>query len=280
MKKIAVLLTCITGLIFFTRCEGNMDDILAHKPEVEFLAEEGYCHTDGNFYVDTVINFMIQALPNASSESPLATFNFSIIDLNGNDLVNESTPITTDTLLVTKSFSSSKEGTYVVTATVTDSAGKINAAEIRLTLIDPNAGEIGRYDGYVNIVGEAVFDTLFPSQQITLDSLRASITLSEGSEPDMVNAIFEIEGEPYSVQCHQNGNQLEMEEIHLTRVIAEINDLELHFTINATATLDGDRMEISGPVTGTGQMNLLLFTIKANMTGQIDGSLEIVDEKP
>lgn len=279
MKKIAVLLACIVGLFCFTRCEDNMDDLLSQKPEIEFLAEEGYCHADGNFYVNTEINFMIQATPNTSSKSPLASFNFSIIDLNGNDLVDESITVASDTLLVTKSFSSAKEGTYLITATVTDAAGKVNAAEIHVTLIDPNAGVIGRYEGAVDIAGEVVFDTLLPQQHVTLDSLHACIILSSSTEPDMVNAIFEIEGEPYSVQCHKNGNQLEMEEIHLTRVLAEINNLQLDFLINITGTLDGDRLEISGPAIGTGQMNFLIFNVHANMEGQIEGVLEKVPEE-
>lgn len=279
MKKIALLLACIVSLCCFTRCVDNMDDLLAQKPEIAFLNEEGYCHADGNYYVGTEIEFKVQAMPNATSESPLVAFNFSIVDLNGNSLVDESATVTTDTLLVTKSFQCQKEGTYVVTATVTDSIGKVNAAELRITLVDPNAGEIGRYEGYVNIAGDVVFDTLLPQQQLDLDSLFARVVLSEGSAPDEVVAIVEIEGAPYSLTCHQQDGQLIMDEIHLTRVLTDLNNLELHFTIDMVGTLDGDRLQISGPVTGTGELNLLLLRVHATMSGQIDGTLERVQEE-
>lgn len=279
MKKIALLLACIVSLCCFTRCVDNMDDLLAQKPEIAFLNEEGYCHADGNYYVGTEIEFKVQAMPNATSESPLVAFNFSIVDLNGNSLVDESATVTTDTLLVTKCFTSQKEGTYVVTATVTDSLGKVNAAELRITLVDPNAGAIGRYEGYVNIAGDVVFDTLLPQQQLDLDSLFARVVLSEGSAPDEVVAIVEIEGAPYSLTCHQQDGQLIMDEIHLTRVLTDLNNLELHFTIDMVGTLEGDRLQISGPVTGTGELNLLLLRVHATMSGQIDGTLERVQEE-
>lgn len=278
MKKIAVILACIVSLCCFTRCVDNMDDLMAQKPEIAFLDEEGYCHMDGNYYVDTEVEFLIQAMPNTTSESPLVTFNFSVVDLNGNSLIDASEPVTTDTLLVTKSFRSQKEGTYLVTATVTDSAGKVNAAELRITLIDPTAGEIGCFEGYVNIAGDVVFDTLLPQQQLDLDSLFARVVLSNGNEPDEVVAIVEIEGEPYSLHCQQQGNQLTMEEIELTRVLTDLNNLELHFIINMVGILENDQLQISGPVTGDGDLNLLLLNVHATMSGQIEGTLEKVQE--
>ena len=279
MKKLAVLLACVVSLCCFTRCIDNMDDLLAQKPEVAFLAEEGYCHMDGNYYVGTMLEFLIQATPNATSESPLVAFNFSIVDLNGNSLVDDTEPVTSDTLLVTKSFTTEKEGTYLITATVTDSVGKVNAAELRITLVDPTAGEIGRYEGYVDIAGEVNFDTLLPQQQLDLDSLFTRVVLNNGSEPDEIVAIVEIDGEPYSLHCQQQGNQLTMEEIHLTRVLTELNNLELHFIINMVGTLENDQLQLSGPVTGDGDLNLLLLTVHATMAGQIDGTLEKVQDE-
>ena len=220
---------------------------------------------------------MFRIRPNANSKSPLYQYNFSITDLNGHDLVNETDHVWSDTLLVTKSFITEKAGTYIITASVTDTAEKVNTAVLNVTLIDPAAGQIGKYEGYVNISGEVVFDTLFPQQQLQQDSIKTSIILSEGDAPDEINAIVEIEGEPYSVVCHQHDGQLDMDEIHLTWTFAELNNLELHFIINMVGILNEDRLEISGPATGTGTMQILFFSATANMEGQIDGVLEKVE---
>lgn len=277
MKKLVVLFACFIGVLFFASCdEGTMEDILAQKPNIVFLNEEGYCHADCNEYVNTELHFLIQATPNANSKSPLYQYNFSITDLNGHDLVNETDYVRSDTLLVTKSFITEKAGTYIITASVTDTAEKVNTAVLNITLIDPFAGQIGKYEGYVNISGEVVFDTIFPQQQLQQDSIKTSIILSEGNAPDEINAIVEIEGEPYSVVCHQHDGQLDMEEIHLTRTFAELNNLELHFFINMVGILNEDRLEISGPATGTGTMQILFFSANATMEGQIDGVLEKV----
>lgn len=278
MKKLAVLFACIIGVLFFASCdETTMEDLLAQKPNIAFVDQEGYYHADCNEYVNTEMLFLIQASPNATSKSPLFIFNFTVTDINGYEIVNETEGVPTDTLLITKSFITEKPGTYIVTATVIDTAEKANTAELHVTLIDPAAGQIGKYEGYVNISGEVIFDTLYPQQHLQQDSIKTCIILSEGDTPDQINAIVEIEGEPYSVACHEHDGQLEMEEIHFTRTLPELNNMELNFIINMVGTWDGDRLEIHGPVTGTGKMQIFIFTATATMEGQIDGLLEKVE---
>lgn len=281
MKKLAALFACLIGVLFFASCEEqNFDDILAQKPSIAFLSGEGYCSQDGNYYVDTVLNFKVQATPNATSEAPLYGFNFSIDDLNGHNLVDTSFTVDTDTLLFTRSFQTQKAGVYIVTATVTDTAGKINSAELKISLVDPTANEIAKYAGYVSIVGDITFDTTtMPDQHVAQDSIPTLISLNRGTQENEVVAVVGIEGTPYPVTCIQEGNQLSFESFHITRTLPGAN-VELDMVISMSGTLEGDQLTVNGPVTGTGDLNLFIMVLHADMTGQIDGVLEKVEEEP
>lgn len=280
MKKIALLFACFIGVLFFVGCEGqNLDDVIAQKPAIAFLSGDGYCSQDGNYYVGTELQFKVQATPNSNSEAPLLGFNFSIADVGGHTLVDTSMTVEADTLLFTSSFQTEKEGVYIVTATVTDTAGKINAAELTISMINPESDKIADYIGYVSIVGDVVFDSAnIQDQHVAQDSILTQITLNHGSEENEVVAVVGIEGTPYPVSCIQEGNTISFESFHITRTLPGAN-VELDMVISMTGTLDGDQLAIEGPVTGTGDLNLFIMVIHADMNGHIEGVLQKVEDE-
>ena len=280
MKKLATLFACLIGILFFASCEEqNFDDILSQKPSVAFLSGEDYCYENGNYYVGTELQFKIQATPNSHSEAALLGFNFSIDDASNHNLADTSFSVDTDTVLFISSFQFVEAGTYVVSATVTDTAGKINTAELLISIIDPTADEIAKYSGYVNIVGDIVYDsTTIQDQHVVQDSMPTTISLNHGSQENEVVAIVGIEGTPYPVSCVQEGNQISFDSFHITRTLPGAN-LELDIVISMVGTLEDDVLTIEGPVTGTGDLNLFILAIHADMTGRIDGVLQKVEDE-
>lgn len=251
-----------------------------------FVEADGYISGNTSVLVGTELKFQIKISPNSGSQSPLAHFNLSIIDVNGNTLEDFNPVIEdpTSETIIYRTFSSEKATTFVVTATVTDESGKANIAELTVGYIEPIVAEIGLFKGKLNITGHITTDGPIVAgsnpidEQISIPDVVTKITLGS-TEDDKINAMIDIDGTPVVFQATRNGNNLVFDEFDFYKYINLYGvSINLNFTINMTGVLEDDTLTLSGTATGSSDITILI-NVHVNLTeGVITGLLNKVEE--
>lgn len=286
MKKLFLAMSCFMGLMFFASCDPEtINELMEQKPTVEFVAADGYISANTSVYVGTELNFKVKVAPNSGSESPLANFNFAITNLEGTTVLDQNPTLTTPGEAMTFEFTYLPEtaSNYVVTATVTDEAGKADVVAITVDCTEPVIAEIGTFQGILNINGTVSSDgELIPgtgviSEDLDISDIATTLVLGSTSE-DRVNVTIDLDGTPVTLQATVDGNTYIFDEFHFSRSINLITDITLDLIVNMTGVMDGDTMALSGTVTGTGSVVVLFTTVHVVLDGNIEGTLEKVEE--
>ena len=291
MKKLFFAMACVIGMMFFASCNPDaINDMLKQKPTVEFVSGDNLVSSFDGFWVGTELHFQIEATPNATSKSPIASIHFAIHDLQGTTVVakdytdfNGSEPV-----IIEETFSSNAPSTYVVSASIKDEAGKENFVEITVDYVEPIEAYIGTFEGMVTIEGDVKANQTLPGVNIddhyTAENLFTTITLGTVSEENRVIATFEIDGRPVSLYCtrdEETGN-LTFDEFHFNRTILLVSNiginLDLH--VNATAEMTEGKLNLNGTAYGTGALyGISLVSASATLSnGTITGEFNEVTE--
>ena len=285
MKKLAFALACIIGMMFFASCtQEQIDEILAQKPTVEFVSEEGYIHGNTSVYVGTELNFKVKVAPNSSSQSELAHFDFSITDLSGATVFNENPDIANPTgeNFFEFSLTPTVATTFAVTATITDKAGKANVAAITVDYVQPVIEGMGSFHGIININGHVTTNELVGytyDDDYTIEDLETTITLGTVDDNNHVSATLVIDDSPITLYGTMNGNNITFNEFHFFRTI-NISDIDvtIDLVMNVIGVLENDVLTLSGQAVGSGKTQILIAWLEADFDGVIEGSLDKVVE--
>lgn len=284
MKRIAFALACIIGVMFFASCtQEQIDEIMAQKPVVEFMAEEGFISKNCEATIGDVLNFKVKIAPNKGSEASLNSFTFTIMDLNGSIVWEEEPEITNpdgETIFTESYTPGENPTTFTVTATVKDAYGKMNAAVVIVDYVQPVEAELGVFKGTVNLNGTLESDTVFHNLPVRLNDLETTITLGSLGTDNKVSAAIVIDGTQVTRQGHLENNVITFDEFNLNNQTVSVPvgsfeyEIQLNLTINMTGTLDNDVMTLDGVVTGTSNVNLFAFISHVTMEGSIAGELQ------
>lgn len=284
MKKLFFGLACFIGLMFFASCtQEQIDDIMAQKPGVQFVSQEGYTAANTGIYLGESVNFKVKIAPNTGSESPLAHFDFSITDLSGATVLNENPTITepANENIFEFAFTPEYASTYAVTATVTDEAGKTNVASIVVNCVEPVLEGLGTFSGVINIVGHITTNEVVGytyDDDYNMENLATTLTLGAVSNDGRVSATLDIDGTPVTLYGTMTEGNITFEEFHFSKTITLGVDITLDLTMNMTGALENDVLTLSGPAAGEGKTMIAILEFKANFEGNIEGSLEKVAE--
>jgi len=284
MKKLFFALACVIGLMTFAGCtQEQIDDIMAQKPTVEFVSGEGLISTNNSFYVDTELNFKVKIAPNAGSNQPLTNFDFSITNLNGNTVYNRKPEFNASAEnILDFQFTPTEASTYTVTATVTDQAGKVNVATLVIDIAQPVIEGIGTFTGALNISGHVTTNEVVGysyDDDYNMENLVTTITLGAIDDNNRVSATIEIDGTPVTLYGTMVNDVITFDEFHFNKSISITVDVTLDLIMNMTGILANDELVLSGTATGSGSATVLLVTVTANYTGDIEGTLTKVVEE-
>lgn len=284
-------MACIIGMMFFASCtQEQIEDFMAQKPEVEFVAEEGFISGNCGVYFGTELNFKVTVAPNGSSESELSSFDFSIVDQHGNVVFNQKpefeNPAGENTF--TFKFTPEAASLYGVTATITDQAGKSNAAVLSIDYVIPVEPGVGVFEGTVNLTGHVTSNAV-AGQTIdetkTFENLATTITLGElNEETNRLMATIEVDGTPVTLEATMIDNEINFDRcIYYRTMPVEIGgipfaSLVLDLAVDLTATIDNGVMTLGGTAVGSGKAYALITVLEANFDGTMDGVLNQVVE--
>ena len=283
MKKLFFGLACIIGMMFFASCtEEALDNLLSQKPTIEFVADNGYISSNSSFYVGTELNFEVKIAPNSSTGSELAHLDFSIADMGGQTVYNENPDIEEPTgeNVFTFSYVSETPSTYVVTATITDQAGKANVISVVVDYVEPVVAEMGIYEGLLTINAHLTSNEVLSQtydDDVTYDDLPVSLALGAINEDGGIRATLEIEGVPASLYGVMEDNVITFDRFTFYKSINLIVDITIDLEMDLVATLNGNEMALEGTASGSGKTTVILSTFKVDMTGDIVGNLELIE---
>ena len=284
MKKLFFGLACFIGMMFFASCtQEQIDDILAQKPVVEFVSEEGFISGNTGIYLGEGLNFKVKIAPNSGSMSPLAHFDFSITDLSGATVLNDN-PTITDPAgenIFEFAFSPEYASTYAVTATITDEAGKANVATIVVNCVEPILEGLGTFSGMININGHITTNEVVGytyDDDYKIEDLATTLTLGAVNEDNRISATLDIDGTPVTLYGTMDEGNITFEEFHFSKTVTLGVDITLDLTMNMTGVLANDVLTLSGPAAGEGKTMIAIIEFKADFVGDIEGSLEKVAE--
>lgn len=284
MKKLFFGLACIIGMMFFAGCtQEQIDDIMAQKPGVQFVSEEGYTSGNTGIYLGEGLNFKVKIAPNTGSMSPLAHFDFSITDLSGATVLNDNPTITNpaNENIFEFPFTPEYASTYAVTATVTDEAGKTNVATVVVNCVEPIAEGLGTFTGMINIMGHITTNEVVGytyDDEYNMENLVTTLTLGAVGEENRVSATLDIDGTPVTLYGTMDGSSITFDEFNFSKTITLGVDITLDLTMNITGTLENDELTLIGPAAGEGKTMIAILEFKASFNGDINGSLEKVAE--
>lgn len=285
MKKLFFAMACVIGLMTFASCTQEViDDILAQKPTVEFVSEDGFTSTSTSFYVGESINFKVKVAPNSGSQSELDHFDFSITTKEGTVVFNQNPEITDPAgeNYFTFSFAPEVADNYTVTATITDKAKKANVAAIIIDYVQPVVEGIGTFDGMVNINGHITSNSVqnFPPYDEDYDITDIPLHLVLGTNVEgKINATLEIDGNPVTLYATQDGENLIFDQFHFYKEIELTpQNVTLDLTMNMTGVMHDDTLTLSGECAGNGSTTILVVVFQVDMTGTIEGTLNKVVE--
>lgn len=280
MKKIFFALACVIGLMTFASCDQEViDDIMAQKPTIEFMAEEGFIASNTSVYVGTELNFKVKVAPNSGSESELAHLDFSITDLTGATVFNQNPEFTNPNgeNVFVWSFTPETPSTYVVTATLTDKANKVNIVKVVVDCVQEITEGIGTFTGKLDILGHITSNTIsnIPpyDEDYNLENLDMKVVLGNNVN-GKVNVSMEIDGTPVTLYATMEGNNLVFDPFHFYKEIELTpQNVILDLVMNMTGVLDGDNLTLGGNCAGSGSTQIIVVTFTVNMTGTIQGNL-------
>ena len=287
MKKLFFGMACIIGLMFFASCTQEViDDIMAQKPTVEFVAEEGYISGNtGVYFNEEELNFKVKVAPNSGSEAALSHFDFSITDMTGATVVNENPEITkpNEENIFEFTFKPTYPSTYVVTATITDANGKVNLVKVVVDCVEPVVEGIGTFSGMININGHITSNEIAGQQaydqDYNLENLATTLTLGAVDEENRVSATLDIDGTPVTIYGTMVDGAITFDEFQFNKTINLFVDVTLDLKMNMNGVLADDVLTLSGTAVGSGKTQVVLVFLEVNFDGTIDGSLEKVVER-
>jgi hypothetical protein len=279
MKKLFFAMACVLGLMFFASCDPEIiNELMEQKPNVEFVTADGCISNNTSVYFGTDLNFQVKVSPNASSQSPLAHFDFSITDLGGKTWTDN--PEITDPngeMIFSETFSPEAASTYVITATITDENNKANIASITVDCVIPVEEGIGTYAGMIDINGHITSNEIAGQsydEDYSFSGIPVEIILGENVEGG-VNATFEVEGAPVTLYGTMEDNTIHFNDFHFYKDINLLQTVLLKLNMDMTAVLSEDHntLTLSGPCDGEGSTQVVATNFKVEMTGVIDGTL-------
>ena len=276
-------MACIIGLMFFASCNPEtFNELLEQKPNIEFVENDSNVQNNATVYVGTELIFQVKMEPNATSSSPLKTLSFTILDTNGNTLMDEPTDLTTmegNPLMVKKTFVPESVTTLMIEAVVEDAAGKKNSAVMNVTCIAPPADDefIGNFAGQVSIICDVTSDNpQLNGQQLNTGELPAEISLSCDAD-DNALASFLLDGTEIIISGKRNGNKYTFDQFQYTTTVNFVFDIDLNINITMTGVLEDGVLTVSGDANGTG--SALFNMVQANLQGHIEGQMEKIVEE-
>ena len=284
MKKLFFALACVVGLMTFASCTQEViDDIMAQKPEVEFVTGEGLVSANTSIYLGEELNFKVRVAPNSGSESELAHFDFSITDLTGATVFNQNPEFTNAAGENTFEFTFTPQAasTYAVIATVTDKAGKANVAKVVVDCVEPVLEGLGTFTGEIDILGHVSTNEVIGytyDNDYNMEGLATILTLGAIDENNRVSATLEIDGTPVTLYGTMVEGIITFDEFHFNKTISITVDVTLDLVMNMTGVLQDDVLTLSGTAIGAGSTMVTVLQITANYNGTIEGSLEKVAE--
>ena len=284
MKKLFFALACVVGLMTFASCTQEViDDIMAQKPEVEFVTGEGLVSANTSIYLGEELNFKVRVAPNSGSESELAHFDFSITDLTGATVFNQNPEFTNAAGENTFEFTFTPQAasTYAVIATVTDKAGKANVAKVVVDCVEPVLEGLGTFTGEIDILGHVSTNEVIGytyDNDYNMEGLATILTLGAIDENNRVSATLEIDGTPVTLYGTMVEGTITFDEFHFNKTISITVDVTLDLVMNMTGVLQDDVLTLSGTAIGAGSTMVTVLQITANYNGTIEGSLEKVAE--
>ena len=284
MKKFFFGLACIIGMMFFAGCtQEQIDDIMAQKPYISFVSEEGFISGNTSLYVGDEMKFKVKANPNPGSESELTHFDFSITDLSGTTVFNENPDFTDPNgdNYFEFTFTTQVASTYTVTATVTDKAGKVNLVNLVIDYVEPIAEGLGTFTGAIYLNGHITTNEVVGytyDDDYDIENLTTTLTLGTVEEGNRVSATLDIDGTPVTLYGNMEGNTITFDEFHFHKTITLGVDITLDLVMNITAEMTDNVMTLSGTATGSGKTMIVVVEFVANFDGTINGSLEKVTE--
>lgn len=285
MKKLFFAMACFMGLMFFASCDSEViNEIMEQKPTVELVSEEGFISSNTSVYVGTELNFKVKVAPNSGSESPLAHFDFSITNASGTTVFNENPEFTDPSgeNIFTFSYTPNVASTYIVTATVTDEAGKANVDGVTIDYVEPVVEGIGTFEGLMTINGHITSNSVqnLPAydEDYDINDLPIQIVLGTNDE-GKINATLDIDGTPVTLYATQDGDNLVFDEFHFNREIELMpQNVVLDLIINMTGVMDGDNLTLSGTCSGAGSTTIVVVVFEVNLEGTLTGELQKVAE--
>ena len=284
MKRFFFALACVIGLMTFASCTQEViDDIMAQKPVVEFVTEEGMVSTNTSIYLGEELNFKVKVAPNSGSESQLAHFDFSITDLTGATVFNQNPEFTDPTTenFFEFTFTPEAASTYAVTATVTDQAGKANVATVVVDCVEPVLEGLGTFNGTIDIIGHVTTNEVVGytyDGDYNMEGLVTTLTLGTVDENNRVSATLEIDGTPVTLYGTMTEGTITFDEFHFNKTITITVDVTLDLVMNMTGVIENDVLTLSGTATGAGSTMVIVLQVTADYNGTISGTLEKVVE--
>lgn len=139
MKKLALALVCFASVAFFASCN---PDVQNPEPSIQVYAEEGYVQNGDVIDVTedtTYVNYGFVVASNTQTNKKLASLVVKVDDVEwaNKDLTGETSFTYTDVVAYT--FTRDQLlGTSVITAVITDEAGKTNTASIEISFNQPD----------------------------------------------------------------------------------------------------------------------------------------------
>ena len=284
MKKLFFGMACIIGMMFFASCtQEQIDDLMAQKPGVQFVSETGYTAANTSIYLNDSLKFKVKIAPNSGSESPLASFDFSITDLSGATVLNDNPTIDEPAgeNIFEYSFTPQYASTYALTAKVTDEAGKTNVATVVVNCVEPVVEGLGTFTGTINILGHVTTNEVAGytyDDEYNMENLVTTLTLGAVNEGNRISATLDIDGTPVTLYGTMIEGAITFDEFNFSKTITLGVDITLDLVMNITGNLENDVLTLSGPVTGEGKTMIAVLEFKANYDGNVNGSLVKVAE--
>lgn len=287
MKRITVLLACVIGVMFFASCTEEMiDDLLAKKPNVEFVEDEHATSAQTyGIYVNETIAFNVRVSPNEESAAGLSEFIFTIQKSNQeNTVVFEDRQTIKDDIysvhVFKEVFEATEAGNYVINAIVKDEAGAENIAIAYLDVAAPIAEPLGTFTGNLKMSGAVnVSNPLtgsYDEVDLTPMDVVTSVQVGETGENGMCEVIIDIDGNLVTLQCKKDGDSFIFNNFTFTKPL-DLNLFTIDFNIEVTemvGLMHDDVMSITAVAKGNGSYQQLI-------TGTMDGNMEgeLVKEK-
>ena len=285
MKKLFFAMACVIGLMFFASCtQEQIDDIMAQKPTLEFVAGEGYITGNTSLYLGETLNFKVKAAPNSGSQSELAHLDFSITDITGATVFNSNPEITDPSgeNIFEFSFTPEVASTYAVTVEVTDKANKANIITAVIDCVQPVVEGLGTFTGLINITGHVTTNEVQGyayDDDYNIEEIVTTITMGVVGDDNRVSATLDIDGTPVTLYGTMAEGNITFDEFHFNRTINLIVDINLDLVMNMTGTLENDVLTLTGTAAGTGTAMFLFVALQANYQGVVDGTLVKVAEE-